>query len=219
MKKAIISLSLILLSTLSYAAWDLEFAVGTFFDNTNAMIQSEYKFALVVDMNNKGFGDDFKLAEGDSFTRGNFINSSSGYKTLITGSLMDADGEGYFFAYSNNSFKFDNDDYGFAGGETVGLVVWNTQNDILNYGDMYTVINPAYTDTASTGSSVNWTISTSNTGRFQWELYNKSVEGDTSDSFFTLSKTVQTGAVPEPSTYAAIFGVIALCLAACRKRK
>ena len=195
MKKAIISLSLILLSTLSYAAWDLEFAVGTFFDNTNAMIQSEYKFALVVDMNNKGFGDDFKLVEGDSFTRGNF------------------------FAYSNNSFKFDNDDYGFAGGETVGLVVWNTQNDILNHGDMYTVINPAYTDTASTGSSVNWTISTSNTGRFQWELYNKSVEGDTSDSFFTLSKTVQAGAVPEPSTYAAIFGVIALCFAACRKRK
>lgn len=84
---------------------------------------------------------------------------------------------------------------------------------------MYTVINPAYTDTASTGSSVNWTISTSNTGRFQWELYNKSVEGDTSDSFFTLSKTVQAGAVPEPSTYAAIFGVIALCFAACRKRK
>lgn len=219
MKKILLlTLSVLSLSNFSFAEWALTFTVGTFFDNSGAMIKDDYKFALIVDMNKKGFGNDFILKQGDTFARGEFINSSNDYKTLVVGSLSSDEAEpDAYFAYQNSTFKFNNSDYNFSGGEAIGLVVWNTKNDVLNQNDMYTVLNPAYTDTSS---SDDWLVSAEDRGNFKWELYNKTIEGDTSDSFFTLSKTVQAGGViPEPSTYAVIFGAAALCFAACRKRK
>lgn len=221
MKKSLLTaVSLITLAFASFADWEFTFASGAFFDNSGAMIHEEYKFALIVDMNNKGFGSDFVLKEGDSFSAGTTINTSGDYKTLKVGTLVDDSGEGYYLAYGGDDLKFNNDLWGLKGGEAIALVVWNTKNDVLAQNDMYTVLNPAYTDTTSSGHPVNWLVSATNTGSYNWELYSKATEGDTSDEFFTLSKVVQAGGVvPEPNTYAAIFGILAFGFVAYRKRK
>ena len=113
------------MASTGFAEWLLTFASGTFFYDGGTMIQDTTNFALVVDVNNSGF-ESLVLREGDSFARGSFINSQNNFKTLAAGSLMDADGEGYYLAYSNSSWRFTNADFGSQGGEKIALVAWNT---------------------------------------------------------------------------------------------
>ena len=218
-KKILLVASIFAMASTSFAEWLLTFASGTFFYDGGTMIQDTTNFALIVDMNNKGF-DGLILQDGDSFSRGSFINSQNDYKTLAAGSLMDADGEGYYLAYSNSSWRFTNADFGFQGGEKIALVAWNTKDFTLIKGDMYTIVSPSLT-----GMEVDpWSIALTDTGKYVWEIYCESIsEGDPSevfrpDSFFTLSRAVG-GIIPEPSTYAAIFGAAALAFALIRRRK
>lgn len=223
MKKTLLTaLSIITLTSVSFG-WSFDLGVGTFFDNSGNMIQEEYGFALIVDVNNKGFGGDFKLTEGNSFVKGTYVDSTTkDYMTIFTGNLSDQDGAGFFLAYSYGSPNYDNANYGFKGGEEIALVVWNTKDEILFANDMYTIINPAYTDTTYTiSSSDTWEVPiTTDAPVLQpklWYLSNKSIEGDTSDSFFTLNKKV--GVIPEPSTYASLLGFGALAFTLWRRKK
>ncbi len=221
MKKRLLStLSIFAFVSLAHANWYLTFASGTFFDESNVMIQEEYNFALIVDMNNKGF-EDFKLEEGDKFVRGQSINSSGDYMTLVASNLWDPEGEGYYLAYSTQDVfgEFNNDDYGFAGGEDVALVVWDSNDETVLEGDKYVLINPKDSGTTIVGSAIDWTINAGNRGNYNWELYNESIGGDVADSYFTLDKEVVSSAVPEPSTYAYLFGFSALILVLFRRGK
>ena len=218
-KKALLVASLLALTSTAFGEWLLTFASGTFFDNSDTMIQDTLSFALVVDMNNNGFGG-LVLQDGDTFSRGVYINSQNNYKTLATGSLMDADGEGYYLAYSNSSWRFTNSDFGFQGGEKIALVAWSTKSFTLTKGDMYTIVSPSLT-----GMEVDpWSVALTDTGKYVWEIYCESIsEGDTSeifrdDSFFTMSRAVD-GMVPEPSSFACAFGAAALAFAFWRRRK
>ena len=87
---------------------------------------------------------------------------------------------------------------------------------ILSAGDSYTIVTPSLAGGELSGG-FKWEMPTSDVGAYGWYLYNEHIEGTIPNSFTTLSQTVS--AVPEPSTYAAIFGAVALGFAAYHRRK
>lgn len=220
MKKSILIAITTILTTLSaFAEWQITFAAGQFYFSDGTPIQKELNFAVIVDMNKKGFAD-LEFNVGDFFERGKYINSDNDYMTLATGTLSDADGEGYYLAYSNSTWNFKNEDFGFANNEEAAIVVWYTEGDSQSYtlaaGDFYTIGAPSLAG-GELSEADPWVIPSNDSGKYQWYLLGEGIEGKVPDSLLTLSQTVS--AVPEPSTYAAIFGAVALGFAAYRRRK
>lgn len=217
MKKLITTITAILAAGTSFAEWNLDFGAGDWFTKDGTQIQEELYFAVIIDMNNYEFSG-LKLSAGDSFAEGSFINSDNKYMTMKTGKLTDPDGEGYFLAYSYG-WRISNDDYGAKGGEETAIIVWSNLGEksyILSAGDSYTIVTPSLAGGELSGG-FKWEMPTSDVGAYGWYLYNEHIEGTIPNSFTTLSQTVS--AVPEPSTYAAIFGAVALGFAAYRRRK
>lgn len=214
MKKLITTLIVSMMAVASHAEWGVEFAAGQFFDKDNNVINEAINFAVIVDMNDKGFAD-FEAKVGDTFDAKSFINANNDYMTLVTGSLSDPGDEGAYLAYSDG-WAFNNADYGFTGDEEVAVIVWDSTSQTVFAGDNYVVITPSLAgNDLSEGDP--WVIPTGDTGEWAWYLISQISEGTIDNSFVTLSDTVV--AVPEPSTYAAIFGVIALGFVAYRRRK
>lgn len=220
MKKIIFTTITAILTTASaFAEWQTTFAAGQFYFSDGTPIQQELNFAVIVDMNKKGFAD-LEFNAGDFFTRGEYINSANDYMTLVTGKLSDADGEGYYLAYSNSTWNFKNEDFGFANNEEAAIVVWYTEGDSQSYtlsaGDFYMIGTPSLAG-GELSEADPWFIPSNDSGKYQWYLFGEGIEGLVPDSLLTLSQTVST--VPEPSTYAMIFGAVALGFAAYRRRK
>ena len=213
MKKLITTLIVSMMAVASHAEWGVEFAAGQFFDKDNNVINEAINFAVIVDMNDKGFAD-FEAQVGDTFDAKSFINANNDYMTLVTGSLSDPEGADAYLAYSDG-WVFNNADYGFSGEEEVAVIVWNSTSNTLAGGENYVVATPSMAgNDLSEGDA--WVIPTGDAGEWAWYLISQISEGTIANSFVTLSNTV---AVPEPSTYAAIFGVIALGFVAYRRRK
>lgn len=212
MKKTLLTIALLAIGSVSFAKWNLIFTAGQFYDSDNSLIEKELNFALIVDTQNLGFSD-FKLQSGDSFSAGSYINGKNQYKTLVTNSL---DSNGAYAAYSENSWSFDNTAYGFSGGEQVALVIWDNVGAgelfAVSTGDTYAVINPVI---ASAGTE-NWLIPTGNSERLVWEMFSAGAGGSLANEFFTLAQKVN--AVPEPATYASVFGILALGLLIFRRK-
>lgn len=220
MKKIILTAITAILTTVSaFAEWQIIFAAGQFYFSDGTPIQKELNFAVIVDMNKKGFAD-LEFNAGDFFARGEYINSANDYMTLVTGTLSDADGEGYYIAYSNSTWNFKNEDYGFANNEEAAIVVWYSDSEsetiTLSAGDFYMIGTPSLAG-GELSEADPWFIPSNDSGKYQWYLFGEGIEGKVPDSLLTLSQAV--AAVPEPSTYAAIFGVIALGFAVYHRRK
>ena len=109
----------------------------------------------------------------------------------------------------------DNDILGLSGNEEVAIVVWNSQTSLAE-GDNYVVFTPSLAGGELSGGD-EWVIPVSNENSYKFFGTNTAYEGNLDTSFFTLSKTVT--AVPEPSTYAVIFGALALGFVVYRRRK
>ena len=215
MKKLITTLIVSMgMTVASHAEWSVEFAAGQFFDSNDNAINEAINFAVIVDMNDKGFAD-FEAQVGDTFDAKSFINSDNDYMTLVTGSLSDPEGTDLFCAYSDG-WVFNNADYGFSGDEEVALVVWNSTSNTLAGGENYVVATPSLAGGDLSGAD-SWIIPSGDAGEWAWYFLTQSVEGTIDNSYGTLSQTV--AAVPEPSTYALIFGAIALGFVAYRRRK
>ena len=106
-----------------------------------------------------------------------------------------------------------NDVLGLEGDEEVAIVVWNSQTSLAE-GDNYVVFTPSLVGgDLSKGDA--WIIPVSNEDSYSFYGTNTAYYGNLDTSYFTLSQTV----VPEPSTYAAILGSLALGFVAYRRRK
>ena len=133
MKKLITTLIVSMMAVASHAEWGVEFAAGQFFDKDNNVINEAINFAVIVDMNDKGFAD-FEANVGDTFDAKSFINANNDYMTLVTGSLSDPEGTDAYLAYSDG-WVFNNADYGFSGDEEVAVIVWNSTSNTLAGGE------------------------------------------------------------------------------------
>ena len=214
MKKRILGIVVALtLSTMSFAKWQIDFAGADFFDSDGSLVQEAYNFAFIVDVNNVGFYD-FKLYEGDKIAKGEFLNSSNSFKTLITGQLED-DG-GYMTAFSKSTWIFDNNEYGFAGGEEVAIIVW-TGGETIALKDEFMIFTPSM-DNGNKSGGMAWTVPESNNNPWTWRLLSKSTGMGTVDDTYTMLNGKVT-VIPEPSTYAAVFSIIALMLSVLRRKK
>ena len=216
MKIKAIIISLLLACNCAFASWNVDFWAGEFYNKDGSLVDETLNYAIVVDMGNYGFSD-IELSQGDSFVAKNFINSDNEYKTLITGSLKND--SGMYIALSDENWSFDNSDYDFSGDEEVAIVVWSSTDDsyTISGGENYCVFTPSLAgNDLSDGNP--WVIQSSNTDETYWYMATVGdAEGSIASSFATLSQTVT--AVPEPSTYAVIFGAIALGFVAYRRRK
>lgn len=213
MKKQILgSIAALTLSTISFAKWQIDFAGADFFNADGSLVTEAYNFAFIVDVNNIGFSD-FKLYEGDKIAKGEFLNSSNSYKTLVTGKLED-DG-GYMTAFSKSDWIFDNKDYGFVGGEEAAILVW-TGEETIALKDEFMLFTPSM-DNGNKSGGMEWVIPTTNNNPWTWRLLTKSTEQGTVDETYTMLNGNVT-VLPEPSTYAAIFSVLALGFVVYRRR-
>ena len=197
----------------SRAEWGLEFAAGQFFNADTTPVAAAYKFAVIVDMNNNGFAD-FEASIGDTFAANSFINGLNDYMTLATGNLSDPESIDAWAAYSD-SWAFNNADYGFDGGEEAALIVWDSNSDTLAGGEHYVLVTPSLAG-GDLSDGDPWIIPAGDFGQWQWMFLTQSFEGNIADSYGVLANTV--GAVPEPSTYAALSGALALVLAVWRRK-
>lgn len=222
MKKSIILISSLLITVSSaFAEWNVISASGFFYFPNGDRVNEALNFAMIVDTGNNGF-EDFKLVDGDTFTANTFINSDSVYKTLTVGKFSDPDGVGEYMAYSDSSWKFDNTNFGFNGGEEVAIIVWASANPTsvgaddnrVVSGDMFCVFTPSFVNGELSGGNP-WRIPTTNGGTWEWNMITISGGGILSESVGALDNTV----IPESSTYTAIFSAVVLGFAAYRRRK
>lgn len=209
----------------SVFSWEIMLGVGEFFADEDAklVVQEEYKFALIVDTTKNDLGnwntfENFTLNSGDSFVKGEWTNTQNqSYKTLVTGNLNAE--EGYVALGTEEWKNFDNDKYGFEGKENVALVVWNsTDEDVVHAGDKYVLISPKFVDAIAEDELKDWVIPTGINERLQWYLTSKSQGGAAANKYFAIVEEVGS-AVPEPSTYASIFGAMALGFALIRRKR
>ena len=167
-------------------------------------------------MNDKGFSS-FELTEGDIFVSNTFINSQSDYKTLVTGNLKDPYGFNEWMATSTSEWRFENEDYGFIGGEEVAIVVWDSDSITMSADDSYVLATPSLAGGELSGG-VEWLVPTGISAiNVQWSFATTDNFGTIDPSFATLSSKVT--AVPEPSAYATLFGLTALCAIFVRCKK
>ena len=206
----------------SYAAgnaWGLDASsAGVFYDEDSNIVTNLYNFALVAARNDKDFTT-FSLNVGDVISDKTQIGTSD-YVTIKQGTLRDV-GVGASIVYMDTSWAFDEtylSDCGISEGDEVALLVWNTNSSTMSEGDMYCCVNVQLAG-GSTTECGNWVVPSlsQNSVSDVFSLLD-SVGGGTIDSkYLTLSSTVTV--VPEPSTYAVIFGAIALGFVAYRRRK
>ena len=217
MKKIFATVVSIAIMASAYAEWALTFNAGLFYHADGTIINEDLNFALIVDMNGKGF-ESFELTEGDTFERNTFINQKNDYKTLVTGHLEDPLGFGEWTAWSKEDWKFINEDYGFAGGEEVAIVVWGAESFTMIAEDFYSLTTPSIME-GQLGSEDKWVVPAGDAPmNIQWDFATTDYFGDVPPEYATLSNVV-VSIVPEPSTYAAIFGALALGFVVIRRRK
>ena len=214
MKKIIFSALFCLGSLNCFPAWNLDFSAGVFFNSDGSVVRDNLNFAMIVDMNASGFSD-FEMLAGDFFSSGENVRADGSYKTLFSGNLKYFENEDLYLARLNSGF--DNDDYGFSGGEKIALVVWDSSSNTASVGDKYFIFTSSMAGLEKLDEVNDWQIPLSGNGVYSWYGVTENMEGEIPESFFTLSKTV--GAVPEAGYCAAVFGLAALVFAARRRRK
>ncbi|MBQ6534281.1 MAG: hypothetical protein IJI37_03855 [Opitutales bacterium] len=214
MKKIISIISTAAIAASAFAEWSVEFAAGQFFNPDESPVVEARNFAVIADMNDNGF-DNFIASVGDFFARGSFINGDEDFITLVTGFLSDPEEEGYYLAYSDSSWKFNNADYGFAGGEKTALIVWDSDSWTLSEGVHYALVTPTLAGGDLSGGDA-WEIPAGDFGEWTWYFLTQSVEGTIDDSYGVLKHTVSP--IPEPAFWSALLGGAALFLAL-RRRK
>ena len=225
MKKLLMLITSMLMLSVSYASYNVTLTAGLFYHENGTVVEEALPFALLLDYSGTGFAD-LSLKDGDYFAAGSSINSSSDYKTVVTGNLSFDDWDEVWLArptgeYEDAGFVFDNSALGITEGDQleIALIVWS-QTDSDSYvsaGDKYLLFTPSLAgDNVSGGSQ--WLTKAVNSGTpLYLNMFVNYNDGTLNQSYATLSSTVT--AVPEPSTYAVIFGALALGFVVYRRRK
>ena len=205
MKKALISIALLFAATFTYAQEEkidssIAFIAGDFMFSDGQAVDKGLDYALIINKDGTGFND-FELTDGDVLSVGTAINETSPYDVIYTDKLLFIDDVWMAMTEENVNVYLDNP-------ASAAIVVWANAD-----------FSVADTSTVEAGmvyafvTNDDWVVQPANDNN-NFEALSKNVGGEAD---LVLDKVVV--AVPEPSTYAAIFGALALGFVAYRKRK
>ena len=215
MKKILTLLATIFMAVASYAEYNLTVLVGYLFNEDGSVTTEQLNYALVAETDKSLNFSDFKLSVGDILQKGSYVNDTENYISIFTGTLTDDIYDGEDCTFINMSTKIDNTLFDLSGGEEIALVVWNSDGDTMSGGEKYLVFNPNMYTGDNSGAN-DWVARDDNYSPTTFNAITAEFDGgNIPNSALTLSQTV----IPEPSTYAVIFGAIALGFVAYRRRK
>ena len=225
MKKIIIALTSLFVSTMSFAAYNFTVEAGLFSNNDGTFVTKELNYAVIADLTKGDFAG-FSLESGDVLSKGSYVDSTKNYVTVHAGTLFKD--PSYDETSIMTSTSLDNLNVGtpsdiieLVGGEQFAIVVWEqdiVSNTVLQGGEMYCFFTPSLVGGELSGGN-DWIAPESNSGKMVLNALTSDYDPSFSvpASALTLSQTVT--AVPEPSTYAVVFGALALGFVAYRRRK
>jgi len=182
----------LLISTSSYATVTL---TGTALKSVTGLTANGQIGVYVIDNNNTGFGS-FNLLSGNSITS----SASYGANFTVVGSVTSSTFGGINIG-SPAAFALGN---GVDAGDHFAIVLFTTSTTNAIAGDTYRIWTDPTWVLPSDSSTVQFTVA---------------LKQLTSTDSPASTKTVATSAVPEPSTYAAIAGLIVLGLTASKRRR
>ena len=215
MKKIIATMIIAALCATSWA-YRIDSQMYDFQDEDGNVMGDNGSFAILLGKSGVDFSD-FALENGDSFVKGEWFNSDidTGIYVMDVGSIVDSMAESTIFVnFEDYSSK------GFAGGEEIAVIAFDTEASSYTVnvvaGDKYNVFTPSMNG-GNTGDTTDpWKLYTAGDA-YNFVMMTANQGGTLPDSYARLSQTVS--AVPEPSSYAAVFGVLALAFAAYSRRK
>lgn len=223
MKKLITIISVLFAISTLNAAYRISYSIYDFFDKNGNPLSDEGVMALVVGLDETSFTD-LKVKESDVLTAGAWYNNDASTGLYVLG-LTNITIDSMADDYVNVEFS-DLAALGFDEGDEIGLIaVVQEDNKIVedfnvSYDAYYTVFAPSMNNgDCGNPYSDPWKLITGGVGISIGAITDNYPEdgGTLPTDYLTLSKTVE--AVPEPSTYAAIFGALALGFVAYRRRK
>ncbi|AHF94350.1 hypothetical protein OPIT5_13015 [Opitutaceae bacterium TAV5] len=196
---------------MSLANIAIDFQIETF-DASGAPVALGVIGVLVVDTTGAGFAQDEALV-GSTFSTGSTFGADNVY-ILNTYTAVDLGGvNGFGGTLSTYSYS---DIPGLNVGDLLAFYWFPTVTDAgsivtsgLNYGFFRS-------DAIVDNSMMAW-VAPADTGGL-YSLYAFSIPTGGSSPVEQLSATLTTGNIPEPVTYAALFGACAICLAFWRRR-
>lgn len=220
MKKIVAIMILSASAFAAQASYLLNYSLFDFFDKGGDMLSDKGVAAIVTGLSGVDFSS-FTLNAGDVINVGDWYNSASGTGVYIL-DLVNIDNES--MATGNPVVPFETlQTLGFVGGEEIAVIALTQADEEILAGSItvdsdgyYTVFTPSMNggDCGDPNSDA-WNLITGGVG-INIGMITENEGGTLPNSYATLSTAV--AAVPEPATFAAIFGAIALALAI-RRRK
>ncbi len=225
--KKLLSIILLSISALSYAdTARINYALGNFFADFNAAAENDYltsgKIILIVDSKNQGQSgfENFTLNAGDSLVQGDFLNASQDYYVLGSFNIASS---GMNEGLASGTFTFELD-ANVATDMNIAMVFIESADapskTIVSLGDNYGIYTPSFAPSGVDGKSGgdNWTVPSASADGTNIFFTTKSLD-DSPTSIPNEMAVMNMTVVPEPSTYAAIFGALAFTFAVYRRKK
>ena len=222
MKKIITIISFLLTLSTINAAYRISYSIYDFFDKNGNPLPDDGVMALVVGLDASSFTN-LEVKVSDVVNEGSWYNNDASTGLYVLG-LTNIDADSMASGYVNVEFS-DLASLGFEEGDELGLIVMDQADDrissssfVVSEDAQYKVFAPSMNNgDCGDPNSDPWTLITGGVGiNIGAITANWSEDGGTlPEEYLTASAT----AVPEPSTYAVIFGAIALGFVAYRRRK
>lgn len=202
---------------------DVSFAAGYFFRDAAAAESGDYlksgKVLLIVDVDDAGRGgfDSFALGENSPLAVGDFLVSSGNYYVAAS---FDIASSGMLEGTASGVFNVSLDSVVSTGMNIAMLFIEAEESPdgvIASAGSRYGIFTPLFVEGASgagLSGGADWKVPSSTAEATNIYFYTVGVGGDLDNMYGVMDRTV----IPEPGVFAALFGGLALCLAACRRR-
>lgn len=172
-------------------------AINPALENDGSTVSGDQLVLFVVDRDNNGFGG---VTSADDLNQGTILNNDD--YILARGSTTSFGPTSGFAGFSSFSFTLGDNDI--QGGDEFAVYFFD------NTASTATAATDGFYALATDGT---WQLPTNNSATFD---FNANAD---SDSFQQLSGVQAVNPVPEPSTFAALAGILALGFAMVRRRR
>lgn len=219
----LLSLSASVFSASAFAESQIiNFNAGYFYSSLENAANNNYmtsgKVLLVADTSNSGFSS-LLLNSGSSLATGNYLNGGTDYYIFGSASISSS-GMSTGMAAGQFTVDLSSD---LAGKDYAMIILSSTfATDVATVGDTYGVFSPTFVkesgvDPLSDGDA--WTVPTSSKDYYTAFAFTAGASGAgyLPNTYTATDKKVTE--VPEPSTYALIFGALAIAFVAYKRRK
>ena len=205
MKKIILCIAVAAAANFANAEYAASLVAGLFYREDGSVV-SGAKAAWVVDTQSGDFKD-FKLNDGDFFSKGVFLDAQERDYILDLVDLAASD----MLAYFSATIDLNDGDLPFSAGDTFAVVCFENDSDdhIVDLSTFYAAYSPAMY-----GEESDWVIP--NVSHFiDFTALSIDADGNVPREYLTLSQ-IQ---VPEPSECALLLGLAGVALAFLARRR